>query len=547
VTRQGLRRYNLMVPMRDGVRMATDLYLPPGDGPHPCILGRTPYNKCNPGFGKLVGAWNSRGWALVIQDVRGRGDSEGEFEPHRHDGVDGHDAVEWIAAQPWSSGDVVVQGASYGAHAAWLTALQHPAHLRALIVMVTPSDPFVEWPTSGHSPMSISWCRLVDGRVMQSTDGIPWNEVYEHLPLSSMDERAGFSSAHWQRLMQHAVRDEALDFLRYQNRFAELDLPVLHVSGWYDDEQIGTPLNFAGMVREAATEQARRKQRLLMGPWGHAVNASQKLGEVDFGPNAVIDLESRWAEFANAAIGRGEDASAPVRIFVMGRDRWRDEQEWPLQRTRWTDFFLHSGGNANSRFGDGRLDTQAPSHDEPSDTYLYDPARPVPFITDETSSQIGGPDDYSAIEQRGDVLCYTTEPLDEDVEVTGPVRLIVHASSSAVDTDFTAKLVDVHPSGFCQRLCDGVVRGRLREGVDREVPMAPGQVYELSIEMWNTCQVFGAGHRIRLEVSSSAFPKYDRNLNTGEAVATGTRMVVAENRVWHDAARPSRLILPVIP
>ena len=176
MTQQG-PRYNLMVPMRDGVRMATDLYLPRGDGPHPCILGRTPYNKCNPGFSKLVGAWNSRGWALVIQDVRGRGDSEGKFEPHRHDGVDGHDAVEWIAAQPWSSGDVVVQGASYGAHAAWLTALQHPAHLRALIVMVTPSDPFVEWPTSGHSPMSISWCRLVDGRMMQSTDGNPWNEV----------------------------------------------------------------------------------------------------------------------------------------------------------------------------------------------------------------------------------------------------------------------------------------------------------------------------------------------------------------------------------
>jgi putative CocE/NonD family hydrolase len=544
----GPRHWNVRIPARDGVLLATDVYLPPGDGPHPAILGRTPYNKANVRHQRLADTWNARGYALVVQDVRGRGDSQGSFVPYRNEACDGADAVEWVAAQPWCTGDVILQGASYGGHSSWLTAVARPPSLRAMIVSVTPSDPFVEWPT-GRSPMSICWYRMVDGRVMQPTDGIDWMQVYEHLPLLTMDERAGFSSEHWREDIAHGVLDEHWAPLCYQDRFGELDIAVLHISGWYDDEQIGTPRNFAGMVRHAASERARRGQRMIMGPWGHAVNTTRALGDVDFGPTAVIDLDRRMADFADVALGRGDppDDDAPVRIFVMGINTWRTEQEWPLARTWYVEWFLHSGGNANSRFGDGRLTLQAPGGDEPCDTYLYDPARPVPFLTDPVSAQIGGPDDYSAIEQRGDVLCYTSDPLDVDTEFTGPVRLVLHVSSSAVDTDFTAKLVDVHPGGFCQRLCDSVVRGRLREGVDHEVPMEPGTVYELDIDMWNTCQVFRAGHRIRLEVSSSAFPKYDRNLNTGEGGGEATRMVVAENRVWHDAAHPSRLVLPLIP
>jgi putative CocE/NonD family hydrolase len=535
---------------RDGTLLATDLYLPDGDGAHPVVLGRTPYTKANPGYMRLIEAWNRRGYALAIQDVRGRGDSQGSFAPYRNDAADGRDAVEWLAAQDWCDGNVIIQGASYGAHAAWLTALAQPPHLRALIVSVSPSDPFVENPT-GHSPMHICWNRMVDGHVMQTTDGIDWMQVYQHLPLLTMDERAGFRSQHWREDLAHPTMDAHWEPYRYQTRFAELDLPVLHVSGWYDDEQVGTPLNFAGMVRHARSERARSMQRLLMGPWGHAVNSTRKLGEVDFGPTALIDLEGRMADFADAVLDRGDTAAfhaeKPVRIFVMGSNQWRDEDSWPVARMQPTDFHLHSDGRANSRFGDGRLGREPAGEAEPHDAYLYDPMRPVPFITDETSSQIGGPDDYSAIEQRGDVLCYSTDPLDADLELTGPVRLVLFASSSAVDTDFMAKLVDVHANGFCQRLCDGAVRTRYREGFDREVLMQPGTVYELHVDMWNTCQVIRAGHRIRLEVASSAFPKHDRNLNTGEPAATGTRMVVAENRVWHDAAHPSRLVLPVLP
>lgn len=536
-----------MVSARDGAGLATDLYLPSGDGPFPTVVGRTPYNKNQAPFATLAHSVNQKGYALVVQDVRGRGDSDGTFSPYVNDGRDGYDTIEWVAEQPWCDGDVVYRGASYGARAGWMVALEQPPHLRAMVILVSPSDPFVEFPTSGTTPMMLSWYRLTDGRLTQNTGGVNWMEVYDHLPLETMDEAAGFSSPRWREAMAHASLDDYWLDRCYQHRFAEIGVPVMHISGWYDDEQIGTPLNYIGMSEHARSAAARAGQRLLMGPWGHGINATSKLGEVDFGPTAVIDLESYIAGWLDFVLGRGDSDAPRVRIFVMGRNEWRDESAWPLERTRYTDLFLHSAGTANSRFGDGRLTTDPPTSSEPADVYTYDPARPVPFITEPTSSQLGGPDDYSAVEQRADVLCYTSDVLDADLEVTGPIRLVLFASSSAVDTDFTAKLVDVHPTGLCQRLCDSVVRARYRAGPQEAKFLEPDRVYELEIDLWNTSQVFKAGHRIRLEVSSSAFPKFDRNLNTGEDIGTGMRMVTATNRVWHDVEHPSRLVLPVIP
>ena len=541
-------RYNVMAPMRDGTALATDVYLPAEHGPYAAVVARTPYNKNNPLVRRNARAWTSHGYAYVMQDVRGRGDSDGVFTPYRNDGRDGHDTVEWVATQSWCDGTVATHGGSYGGRIQWLTALEQPPHLRAMIVLVAPSDPFVEWPTSGESVMTLSWYRLVDRRLMQSPEGVDWMAAYHHLPLQTMDEAAGFSSEHWREALRHTARDEYWEPLRYQHRFDELDVPVLHVSGWYDDEQIGTPLNFAGMASRARSETARRSQRLLMGPWGHAVNTTRQLGEVDFGSGALIDLDGYMAGWLDSTLGRTPDpGTAPVRLFVMGVNTWRDEGEWPLARTRFTELFLRSGGAANSRHGDGMLAAQPAAGDEPCDSFVYDPRRPVPFLTAPESAQIGGPDDYSAVELRGDVLCYSTEILDKDLTLIGPVRLRLFASSSAVDTDFAAKLVDVHPTGFCQRLCDGIIRARYRDGVEHAVLMEPGTVYEFDIDLWNTSQAVFAGHRLRLEVTSSAFPKFDRNLNTGEEIGTGTRMVTAENHVWHDAAHPSRLILPVIP
>jgi hypothetical protein len=285
-----------------------------------------------------------------------------------------------------------------------------------------------------------------------------------------------------------------------------------------------------------------------MGPWGHAVNAASRLGEVDFGGGATIDLEGYLADWLDLALGRSQtEAPPPVRIFVMGENRWRDEREWPLARTRWQELHLRSGGRAQSRFGDGLLTAAPAPADEPPDVYVHDPARPVPFITEPTSSQLGGPDDYSAIQHRADVLCYTSEPFPADTEITGPVKLHLFVSTSARDADFMAMLCDVHPNGFCQRLSDGALRLRYREGHKREVAAEPGEIYEVEIDLWHTSQVFFAGHSVRLQIASSAFPKFDRNLGTGEPIATGTRMVTAENRIFHEAARPSRLVLPVIP
>ncbi|MEJ2598856.1 MAG: CocE/NonD family hydrolase [Anaerolineales bacterium] len=544
--------YNLRVPMRDGVELSADVYRPmdsKNGERYPAILLRTPYNKTAEKSIETARWFAARGYAVIWMDVRGRGDSDGAFSPYRNDGRDGYDAIEWCAAQAWSTGKVGTLGGSYLGHIQWLAALQQPPHLATMVALVSPSDPFVEWPTGTHGPMHICWTHMTSGRVLQNAGVVDWMKIYEHLPLMSMDERAGRFSPAWREDFKHTQLDEYWEPLRYQNKFEQINLPVMHISGWYDDEQIGTPLNYVGMTTRGGGDLTRQNQKLLMGPWGHQVNTQQKLGEVDFGPDALIDLrgeELAWFDYWLKDRRDEPVAKPPVGIFVMGENKWRDEQEWPLARTHWTKYYLHSGGSANSRFGDGRLATREPG-DEPGDRYHYDPARPVPFITEPTSSQIGGPDDYAAVERRDDVLVYVTPPLEEDLEITGPVKLTLYAASSARDTDFMAKLVDVQPTGFVQRLCDGMVRARFRNGMERPELIEPDKIYAYQIDLWNTSQVFFKGHRIGLEVSSSAFPKYDRNLNTGEDLGSGTRMLPAKQMIYHDRQRPSVLVLPVIP
>jgi putative CocE/NonD family hydrolase len=541
--------FNQRVPMRDGVTLSADVYRPKAPGRYPVILQRTPYLKTSSRALEVGREFAKRGFVYVWMDVRGRGDSDGEFVPYRNDGRDGYDAIEWCAAQPWSDGNVGTIGGSYAGRIQWLAALEQPPHLRTMVVLVTPSDPFVEWPTGTPNPMHMCWIHMTSGRALQNTDAVDWMKVYEHLPLLTMDERAGRVSPHWREELAHEQYDDYWRAIAYQDKFDRVNVPVLHISGWYDDELIGTPLNFQGMVERAPTPEARKNQKMLIGPWIHQVNRSRTIGEVDFGPTALIDLEgyqARWFDRWLRQNENGIDTEPPVRIFVMGENRWRDENEWPLARTQTTSFYLHSGGKANSRFGDGTLSTTAPA-DEPPDKYRYDPARPTPFITDEVSSQIGGADDYAAVQRRDDVLVYVTPPLEEAVEVTGYVRVELFASSSAPDTDFMAMLFDVHPNGFAQRLCDGMVRARFREGMETQKLIEPGKVYRYDIDCWATSQVFAKGHRIGVQISSSAFPKYDRNLNTGESMATGTRMEVAEQRIFHNAEYPSRLILPIVP
>ncbi len=538
--------FNVRVKMRDGVELSADVYRPDAEGKFPVILVRTPYIKT----GQLRSGrfWAKNGYVYVAMDVRGRGDSDGKFIPYRNDGIDGFDSIEWCASQPWSNGKVGTLGGSYLGRIQWLTAILQPPHLVAMVVSVTPSDPFVEWPTGVHLPMTISWYHYTAGRVAQNMDAVDWAKIHWHLPLYTMDEAAGRPNPHWKEDFEHLPSDPYWEPLRYQDKYHKVNVPILHISGWYDDEQVGTPLNFIGMVTKGP-ESVRTKQKLLMGPWPHAINSTSKLGEVDFGPTAVVDLNGylkRWFDYWLKGIDTGIMSEPPVRIFVMGENRWVEENEWPIGRTVWTKYFLRSKGRANSLFGDGIL-SRIPPANEPEDSYISDPSNPVPFITEPSFSQIGSADDYRPIQRRDDVLVYTSEPLPEDTKICGPIKVKLYASSTAKDTDFMAMLLDVWPNGFAQRLVDGMVRARFREGLDKPSLITPGVVYEYTIDLWNTCQMFKKGHRIRLQIASSAFPKYDRNPQNGGPLGKTTNLIPAQQRIFHNKKYPSHVILPIVP
>ncbi len=540
--------FNRSVPMRDGVRLSADVYLPRQGDRHPVVLLRTPYNKEADATVETALAWARDGYAFAAVDVRGRGDSEGTFVPYRNDGQDGVDAIAWCAGEPWSTGRVGTVGGSYCGRIQWLTALLRPAGLFAMIPLVSPSDAFVEWPTGTRHPMDISWYASTDGHTMQNPGPVEWMRVYEHLPLATMDEAVGRQLANWREDLAHEGKDAYWAALDYQSRMDEIDVPALHISGWYDDEQVGTPLNYRLAREHMRSALSREAQRLLMGPWGHGVNRGRKFGERDFGPEAVIDLHGYERRFFDRHLKGMESAETdlpPVRIFVMGENAWRDEDTFPPTGATATPYFLHSGGRANSRFGDGLLATEPPSA-KPADRYRSDPMDPVPFITEELHNQIGGADDYSAVERRDDVLVYTTAPLEHDVEVVGKVDATIYAATTGHDLDVMVKLLDVTPGGKPIRVVDGMVRGRFRHGLEKAEPVNPGEVMELSVDVWYTSLVFKKGHAIRIEVASSAFPKYDRNLQTGESLARGTRAEVAEVTVYHDPAHPSHISLPVV-
>jgi hypothetical protein len=534
--------------MRDGVELSADVYRPDAAGKFPVILTRTPYNKNGAGPLNQGRYFASRGYVFVAMDVRGRGDSDGKFVAYRNDGRDGYDAIEWCAAQPWSTGKVGTIGGSYGGRIQWLAAIERPPHLASMIAIVSPSDPFVEWPTGLPLPIDISWYHFTDGHVLQNMESVDWTKVQWHMPIMTMDEAFGRTLPYWREEVEHAGLSPWWEPLRYQNKYDRISVPVLHISGWYDDEQVGTPLNFIGMTTKAP-ETYRNKQKLLMGPWPHAVNSRSKIGDVDFGPTGMIDLtgyELRWFDATLKDAANGMLGEPPVHIFVMGENKWVDEKEWPIARTKWTKYYLHSGGRANSVFGDGKLSTEMPVA-EKTDGYSYDPKNPVTFITEPSFAQIGGPDDYRPIERRDDVLVYTTEPVTDDTKVCGPIKVQLYAASSAKDTDFMAKLIDVWPEGYAERLSDGMVRGRFRNGLEKQELMEPGKAYPFMIDAWNTCQMFKKGHRIRLEVSSSAFPKYDRNLNTGADLGKTSEMETAQQTIYHDREHPSHVVLPIVP
>ncbi len=535
--------YDVRIPTRDGITLSADIYRPAADRPVPVILVRTPYDNGTAGHVAAGKAWARRGYAYVAQDVRGRGESDGTFYPLVTEADDGYDTIEWLARQPWSSGKVGMMGGSYLGWVQVYAAVRRPPSLKAIIPIVTPPDPDRNFPVQfgAYGPATLSWLAAISGRTMQDISQHDLRAVYSHLPLYEADQLLGRRLAAWRDWLDHPTRDAYWQGLAYQTELRQSEIPMLHVSGWYDDVLVGTTENFVNL-------RGRPHQRLLIGPWGHQINR-RRLGTFDFGPQAVVNLDSvyaRWFDRWLRDVPNGVGEEPPVRIFVMEENRWRDEREWPLARTRYVKYYLASGGRANSRLGDGRLDTLPPG-DQPPDRYRADPMNPYPFLTDDAFSQIGGPDDYREPQRRQDVLVYTSAPLRRPMEVCGPLQVRLHAASSARDTDWATKVLAVRPDGFAQRLNDGVVRARFRHGMERQVPLEPGKVEQYDIDNWSTCIRMGAGWRIRLEVASHAFPKFDRNLQTGGPIGKEAAGVVAEQTVYHDRERPSYLLLPVIP
>ena len=548
---------DLVVPMRDGTKLRADVYLPEEERPVPAILSRTPYDRS---FGLTPPAAldperaTDAGLAMVCQDVRGQYGSEGEFYPFRSERADGYDSVEWVAAQSWCDGAVGMAGRSYTAATQWLAAAERPPALRAIAPMVVGSDPFDGWVYQGGAfqlGFNLFWVHVMtSGRRKAKLD-----EQYRHLPLTTpplLDESpAGRFYRDW---LGHPTADEYWSELSMRGHYGDVEVPTLVVGGWFDLFLKGTLESFSRMRAGAGSEAARAGSRLVIGPWAHGStygaypdHSFKELGQEDRPDLAQLQI----GFFARHLQGREDGGEgAPVRIFVMGENRWRDESEWPLARARSERWFLRRDPGDEDG---GRLSPEPPAAEQPCE-YVYDPRDPAPTLGGPTSlpgkflSTNAGPVDQRELERRTDVLVYSSDPLEQPLEVTGPLKLVLNAATDAPDTDFVAKLSDVAPEGTSRILAEGVLRARFREGFRDPRPVEPGAALEYRIDLVATSNVFLAGHRIRLSVTSSSFPRFDRNANSGKPLGTDTEedLRPARQTVFHDTDLPSHLVLPVV-
>src|SRR5581483_9931018 len=567
---------DLAMRTRDGVQLRADIYRPDAPGRFPVLVVRTPYDK---GAGMALTEkdyFPPRGYVVVVQDTRGRHSSEGDFYPFVHEACDGYDTVQWAAALPWADGKVGMVGQSYLGLVQYYAASLRPPNLLAAAPVSGPVTYFENF-AYRRGLLELGWMLAyfmfmardtlarkgiyeahrarLDSYV--SRPDIPMaplkREAYHHLPLRDWGERLKEGAPYLADYLRNWTDGPYWAQTDLRTRFGEFDTPMLHVGSWYDVFQYDTLAMYLGMRDRARSERARRAQKLLMGPWAHllpySIPTSRGTGDIDFGAEAVIELHAfqlRWFDHFLKGMDNGVLDEPPVRLFVMGENRWRHENEWPLARTRYTEMFLHSGGRANTLAGDGRLAFERPA-EEPVDRYVYDPNDPVPTRGGTTLGLKAGVFDQTEVERRGDVLVYTADVLERDLELTGPVMMVLYAASSAPDTDFTAKLCDVRPDGYAQNIVEGAVRARFRDSLSAPAPITPDRVYEYRIDLWATSHLFRAGHRLRLEVSSSNFPRYDRNPNTGHDLFADSELRTARQSVFHDSRYPSRLVLPVIP
>ena len=539
-----IEELDVKVSMRDGVRLSTNIYRPNVPGKFPVLLTRSPYGNGGKG-NRFAHSFVKRGYIVVAQDTRGRYESEGVFDALQSEALDGYDTQQWVGEQPWSNGKIGTYGGSYVGFTQWMPApLQNP-NLVTMIPVVTFSDFHDMVYQDGAFRLELwgLWSyemttpyKVVLDSILKSPD-----DILLTLPLIDQDKRLGWKVPFLRDWLLHPEHD------RYWNRtslgegYSKIKASVYNIGGWYDILLKGTINNYIKMTGPLIDPEIRKKQKILIGPWVHDAG-KRKVGELDFGESAELnetELMFRWFDNQLKGIDNGADTEPPVKIFVMGDNRWRYENEWPLARTDYQKYYFHSKGNANTLSGDGSMDTKL-TDDKVVDKYIYDPKNPVRTIGSM------GPYDQRQVEARTDVLVYNTGTLKEDMEVTGPVNAVIYASSSAKNTDFTAKLVDVYPDGKAIRICEGIIRVDHRNPSLPPSNIEPGKIYNYTIDLWATSNVFKKGHQLRVEISSSNFPRFDRNLNTGNYFATDTTFIKAEQIIYHNAEYPSAIVLPII-
>lgn len=586
---------NVMIPMRDGVRLATDIYFPalggqPASGKFPVILERTPYDKAGSGNVTNGTYYARRGYVCAIQDVRGRFVSEGEWYPFAKEAPDGYDTVEWLAAQAWSDGQVGTMGASYCGSDQSALATLNPPHLSTMIVAVGASNYYhcsmrqngaleQRFMIYAFRMATTSKEAFADPNIKAAVDRAFANvgEWVSRAPLKKGTSPLRMLPNYEQWVLDLFTHGEYDDYWKQRgyaiSQYYEehADVPTLYLGGWYDSYARATCENYTVLSKMKTSRQV-----LMMGPWTHGGWGVSNAGDVDFGTHSFINYNDlRLAWFDHFLKGMNTEVSdwSPVKIFVMGTGEglpnyqgrlhhsghWRDERDFPLPDTQFTPYYLHA---------DGELSTSPPTPDGSTGCFSFDPRDPVPTIGGGISaadpimgagafdqrgnSRFFGCQDTLPLNARSDVLTFQTPPLENDVEVTGPITVKLHASSSACDTDFTAKLIDVcplsddYPDGLAINLTDSIIRARYRNGWDAPELLEPGKVYEFVFELYPTSNVFKKGHRIRLDISSSNWPRFDVNPNTGGDLGVERRVEIAEQTVYHEPEHPSHVVLPII-
>jgi uncharacterized protein len=540
------QRFVVRMPMRDGVRLSSSVFLPQAEGRYPTLLVRTPYGRGH----DLIASYRAfleNGFAVVVQDVRGRYDSDGQFRPFTQELADGDDTLNWIAKQSWSDGRISMLGGSYVGIVQWRAALSGNPHLVSIFPVVSGSDEYRDRFYSRGGALKLGHRLLWTVENMRAPTFRPpsFAEFVRHLPLRTADRFAvGRTVDFWQEALNHPSYDTYWRSRSTFERLSSMHVPAFIVGGWYDNYVEGDLEAFAELTRYS------NAHRIVIGPWGHNMSAPFPSG-ISF-RNSGAPIRRYQLEWFRHWMLEPQPAlpftDFPVRLFVMGINKWRDEAEWPLRRARDTAFYLTSRNGANSAEGDGALVSSPQRSDD--DVFTYDPRYPVQTMGGAVCCNLKvypwGPMDQRPVEMRHDVLVYTTPPLRENIEVTGRIRTFLYVSTTAPDTDFTAKLVDVFPDGHARNLCDGILRLRYREGLNSPKLAKPGQMYRVAIETGVTSNVFLAGHRIRLEISSSNFPRFDRNPNTGRGLADERELRVARQTIHHGGAHPSHLVLPVV-